>query len=105
MAAIQGAHAVVLLPTLLLGVAFSMLLSPATRALAGLRLYYAAGGGAAAQGGGRAKKVKAGKGSRGEENDIDLGGAESLFVAVLGRGQAAQLQYFGALDNLVSWLF
>jgi hypothetical protein len=103
---LQNSHVVHLVPTLLLGLLASSSLALPLRALAGLRCYYAGEAGDTAAAGRGAKRVKPRRAAGGKkeaaEDDIDLGGAESLVVAHLGVRTVSQLAYHGAFENLVS---
>ena len=98
---------VVLLLTVALGLVLTRLLALPRRALTGLRTYYpaATASGEVAK---RAKKVTARRGpggpassSKKHDDDIDLGGAESLVVAPLTARQAVATPYFGSFENVV----
>ena len=103
MAIVSGAHMVHLLPTLVLGVLAATFGALPLRALLGLRCYYASLG-APGDVAGRGKNVRArGKAGTGKkDDDIDLGGAESLVVAPVNVRQLAQLPYYHTFENLVS---
>ena len=93
---LQDLQVVQLVPSLLAGVLLNVLLALPLRTLHGIRCYYA---GVAAPTGGKRVKARRGK----KDDDIDLGGAETLVLAPLSVQQARQLTYLGSLDNLVRW--
>jgi hypothetical protein len=91
---LQNSNVLQLVPSLLIGLALSLLALP-LRSLIGLRCYYAA---VSAPSGSRRVRSRRSK----QADDIDLGGAEALVVAPLTTQQARQLAYRGSYENLVS---
>lgn len=92
---------VLVLPTFLLAVLLQLVLDP-VRVFTRLRCYHAATSNAAAAAGGRPVRPRGKKGAKQQDNnDYDLGGAESLIVTPLSRRLAGQLKHLDAFNNLV----
>lgn len=91
---------VLVLPTFLLAVLLQLVLDP-VRVFTRLRCYHAATSNAAAAAGGRPVRPRGKKGAKQQDNnDYDLGGAESLIVTPLSRRLAGQLKHLDAFNNL-----